>query len=227
VAACPRHAHWLDGEPVSGVLAMGGVTDRYRRFVVNHHPVATGIAPVGDASACTNPTNGRGMSLGLMHVQRLRDVVRAHLHDPLVFAEAWDAVTEAELVPWYRENVAEDRARRGEIEALRNGLDPAPQPDSSAVLRRALLAALPRDPDVFRAFLASRCCLTPLRETFANRGLVARILELAGDSEPPPPAGPSRTQLLKLLDGSARRGPIRGSHPKPLTRIALPRGYVA
>jgi hypothetical protein len=30
VAACPAHAQWLDGEPSSGVMAMGGVIDRYR-----------------------------------------------------------------------------------------------------------------------------------------------------------------------------------------------------
>lgn len=220
VAACPRHAHWLDGEPISGVIAMAGVTDRYRRFTVDNRPVATGIAPVGDAVACTNPTNGRGMSLGLMHVQRLRDAVRAHLHDPLEFSEAWDTATEAELVPWYRENVEEDRARIGEIEALRNGLEPAPRSDASAALRQALLAAVPRDPDAFRAFLASRCCLTRLRETFANQQLMQRILELANDSERPPLAGPDRAQLLQLLDDFAHRSPSRRSHRNPSTRTS-------
>jgi 2-polyprenyl-6-methoxyphenol hydroxylase-like FAD-dependent oxidoreductase len=223
VAACPRHAHWLDGEPISGVVAMGGVTDRYRRFTVHGHPVATGIAPVGDAAACTNPTNGRGMSLGLMHVQRLRDVIGAHLHDPLEFAQAWDAVTEAELVPWYRENVEEDRARIGEIEALRGGFALPVRSESSAVLRRALLAAVPRDPEAFRAFLASRCCLTPLREAFANQELVERILELATDSEPPPVAGPSRAQVLRLLDGFAHRGLTHKTHRNPPIRTSRSR----
>ncbi|MBV9005973.1 MAG: FAD-dependent monooxygenase [Solirubrobacterales bacterium] len=222
VAACPQHAHWLHGEPISGVLPMGGVTDRYRRFTVDNYPVATGIAPVGDASACTNPSNGRGMSLGLVHVQRLRDVIREHLQDPHRFARAWDAATEAELVPWYRENVEEDRARIGEIEALRNGHEPAPQSDSSTVLRRALLAAAARDPDAFRAFLASRCCLTPLRETFADRELVERILELATDRQRPLLAGPDRAQLLQLLDGFAHLRPTRKSHPKPRIRSSLP-----
>jgi hypothetical protein len=43
VAACPLHAHWLDGEPITDVLSMGGIIDRYRRFVVDGVPVATGI----------------------------------------------------------------------------------------------------------------------------------------------------------------------------------------
>jgi 2-polyprenyl-6-methoxyphenol hydroxylase-like FAD-dependent oxidoreductase len=32
VAACPLHAHWLEGEPISDVLPMAGVLDRYRRL---------------------------------------------------------------------------------------------------------------------------------------------------------------------------------------------------
>jgi 2-polyprenyl-6-methoxyphenol hydroxylase-like FAD-dependent oxidoreductase len=223
VSACPRHAHWLDGEPISGVLAMGGVTDRYRRLTVDNHPVATGIAMVGDACACTNPTNGRGMSLGLMHVQHLRNVIRTHLDDPPEFAQVWDAVTEAELAPWYRDNVEADRARLREIEALRNGCKPPPAETSVAVLRQALLAAVPRDPDAFRAVLASICCLTPLSHAFTNQRFVERILELANNAEPPPPSGPDRTELLRLLSGATRRNPTRTSDRKPPTPTPVSR----
>ncbi len=202
VAACPLHAHWLDGIPISGVLPMAGVTDRYRRFMAAGKPVATGIAPLGDAYACTNPTNGRGMSLGLMHVRRLRDVIRAYGDDPLEFANVWDAVTEAEITPWYRENVEEDRARLGEIEALRSGRQPEPPCTAHALLRGALFASVPRDPDAFRAYLAWRSCLTLLRETFANSNFAAHILELASECGDVPLPGPNRTQLLELLHGS-------------------------
>ena len=101
------------------------------------------------------------------------------------------------------------------VEALRNGFEPAARRDASAVLRGALLAAVPRDSEAFRAFLASRCCLTTLRETFANQQLVERILELANDSERPPLAGPNRAQLLQLLDSFAPRSPSRRSHGTP------------
>ena len=83
VQACPLHAHWLDGTPITDVLPMAGILDQYRRFVVDGTPVATGYAAVGDAWACTNPSAGRGLSIGLMHAQRLRDVVRDELDDPL------------------------------------------------------------------------------------------------------------------------------------------------
>lgn len=202
MSACPRHAHWLDGEPLTGVQAMGGVLDRYRRFCDRGKPVATGIAAVADAWACSNPTLGRGIALGFWHGRLLRDTVREHLDEPRGFAEAWDAITEAELTPWYRETVEEDRARVAEIEALRNGLAPPPPDASWVALMPTLMGAVARDPDVYRAFMASRVCLTRLRETCADEGFVERIRELAGDPGPSPAWGPDRAQLLALLEGA-------------------------
>jgi 2-polyprenyl-6-methoxyphenol hydroxylase-like FAD-dependent oxidoreductase len=199
VAACPLHAQWLDGEPITGVLTMGGVLDRYRRFRVDGQPVTTGLAAVGDAWACSNPSLGRGMTLGLRHVQLLRQVVREHLDDPRRFVDEFDAATEAELEPWYRETVEEDRARMSQIEALRCGLEPLPPSGPSVKLLPALLAALARDVEAFRAFIASRSGVTRLGESFANEGFVERISELARDGERPPLPGPNRTQLLALL----------------------------
>jgi 2-polyprenyl-6-methoxyphenol hydroxylase-like FAD-dependent oxidoreductase len=95
VQACPLHAHWLDGKPITEVLAMAGVLDRYRSFVVDGRPIVTGYAAVGDAWACTNPSAGRGISVGMIHAQLLRKAVREHLDDPVAFAEAWHEYTEA------------------------------------------------------------------------------------------------------------------------------------
>jgi hypothetical protein len=86
VAACPLHAHLLDGEPITGVLAMSGLVNRYRRLVVDETPVATGIVGVGDSQACTNPSLGRGITTGLLHAAGTLDVVREHLGDPLALA---------------------------------------------------------------------------------------------------------------------------------------------
>jgi 2-polyprenyl-6-methoxyphenol hydroxylase-like FAD-dependent oxidoreductase len=200
VAACPRHAHWLEGEPITDVLAMGGILDRYRRLLVDGRPVATGIAPLADAWACTNPALGRGMTLGLLHIQHLRNVIRSHVDNPAEFAEMWDAVTEAELTPWYRETVAENRDRLREIEALRNGLERPEPTEPTAALRAAMFAVMGDDAEAFRAFLEYRCCITPQRELFARSSLVERILELAREKEPQPPPGPDRDRLLALLN---------------------------
>jgi 2-polyprenyl-6-methoxyphenol hydroxylase-like FAD-dependent oxidoreductase len=200
VRACPSHAHWLEGEPITDILAMGGVVDRYRRLAVDGRPVVSGVALVADAHACTNPSLGRGMALGLLHAQRLRDVARSHLEHPAEFAEAWDAATEAELTPWYRETVAEDRSRLREIVAHRNGIEPDGPSEPADALRRAMIGAIFQDADVFRAFLESRCCITPLGETLGRPGLADRVLELGSQAERRQIPGPDRTALLRLLD---------------------------
>ncbi|MCW3046839.1 MAG: dependent oxidoreductase [Solirubrobacterales bacterium] len=197
VRACPLQAHWLEGEPITEILGMGGIVDRYRRLVSGSRPAVTGVALLGDACACTNPSLGRGIALGLRHAQLLRDTLREE-EEPGRFAEAWDAATEVEITPWYRATARQDRERLREIDALRQGLErPAPA-DRQAAVRAALTPAAMCDPDVLRAMLAERCCLdspTALDEP----ELAERILELARDAEPAQFAGPDRKQLLTLL----------------------------
>jgi 2-polyprenyl-6-methoxyphenol hydroxylase-like FAD-dependent oxidoreductase len=199
VKACPLQAHWLDGQPITGVLPMAGVIDRCRRLVVDGRPVATGVAAVADAWACTNPSLGRGIALGFAHAVCLRDVARTELGDPQGFAAAWDATTEAELTPWYRGTVDLDRARLAEIDALRAGLEPPRPQDPRAVLGAALPLAMVHDAEVFRAFLEIMGCLTLPQEVFARPGMVDRVLKAAGQGDVPPPPGPTRQELLGLL----------------------------
>jgi 2-polyprenyl-6-methoxyphenol hydroxylase-like FAD-dependent oxidoreductase len=196
VRACPLQAHWLDGEPLTGVVAMGGTLDRRTRYVDAAGPVATGIAPVGDAWACTNPSIGRGIALGALHAVRLRDMVRdAGLADLHAFALAYDAATEAELGPWYEETVARDHRRMAEMTALREGRTP----DPSAELADAFPAAAVQDPDVYRAFLEVRGCLATEAEVLARPGLAERIRALTDDRPGAPPPGPDRDALLALV----------------------------
>jgi 2-polyprenyl-6-methoxyphenol hydroxylase-like FAD-dependent oxidoreductase len=200
VRACPRQAHWVDAEPITGVVPMGGVLDRFRRLVVDGAPVVTGLALVADACTCTNPSQGRGITLGLMHAQRLRDVVRANLDDgPLAFAQAWDAATEAELVPWYRETVRSDRMRLAQIEALRRGARPPAPPEGIATLLAALPPAAMQDADLFRAFQSIICCMELADAVLARPQVADRIREVSANGGPGPPPGPDREQLLALL----------------------------
>jgi 2-polyprenyl-6-methoxyphenol hydroxylase-like FAD-dependent oxidoreductase len=198
VKACPFHAHWLDGEPITGVLPIAGVVDRVRRLRHEDAPVATGVVAIGDAWACTNPSLGRGIALGLLHAVRLRDVARSHLGDPAALAEAWDAVTEAELTPWYRATVAVDRQRLAEIDALREGREPPAPDDPVSRVRAALPAAMRLDPDVFRAGYEIVACLTIPQDVFARPGLAGRVLDLASTATMPA-LGPDRGELLRLV----------------------------
>jgi flavin-dependent dehydrogenase len=199
VAACPRHAHWLDGEAITGVAPMAGVVDRFRRFVVDGAPVITGVIPVGDAWACTNPSLGRGIALGLLHAAVTSEVVAKHLGDPRGLALAHDEVTQARLTPWYRHTIGLDRARAAEIQAEIEGVPLELSDDPAAVVGRALPLAAVQDADVFRAFLEIVGVLTLPQEVLGRPGLRDKVLALAEGQQPPPVAAPSRTELLAMM----------------------------
>jgi 2-polyprenyl-6-methoxyphenol hydroxylase-like FAD-dependent oxidoreductase len=194
VRACPAHAHWLEGEPIGNVVAMAGILDRHRRFVVAGRPVVTGFAAVGDAWASTNPSAGRGISIGLVHAQLLRRVIRDHLDDPMTFAEVWDRETEAQVAPFYRNQVAADRARLAEMDALRAGEDP-PLPQGPMT---SFLTAAGHDADVFRGLIETITCLALPQEVLA-RPEIREAIERFGDGAPTAFPGPDREQLLQLL----------------------------
>jgi hypothetical protein len=157
--------------------------------------VATGLAAVGDAWACTNPSAGRGMTVGLMHAQRLRDIVRYSLADPAAFALAWDDATETDVAPFYWNQIAADRLRVSEMTSLRTGID-APPPDPT---QQAIAVAAPYDADVFRGVLEARMCLARPEEVFARPGFMNKVL---ANRQAPPLCvpGPDRASLLRLLE---------------------------
>jgi hypothetical protein len=181
-------------------MAMGGVVDRYRRCLGNGAGPPAGVVSVADAWACTNPSLGRGIALGLLHTALLRRLVREHTEQPGALAEAWDAATEQELTPWYRATVAVDRARLAEIDAIRSGVEPpAPRPDDvGAQVRAALPVAMSRDADAFRAGMEIAGCLALPQEVFARPGLAERVLEATGGEVASLP-GPTRAQVLELV----------------------------
>jgi 2-polyprenyl-6-methoxyphenol hydroxylase-like FAD-dependent oxidoreductase len=199
VAACPLHAHWLDGEPITDVLPMGGIIDRYRRFVVDGVPVATGIVSVGDSWACTNPSLGRGIAMGLMHAVGTVEVVAQHLDNPLALALSQDSMTETRVTPWYRNTIEIDRTRIARFNALIEGR-PEPEPiDPPARLAKAFLVAMTYDADIFRAFTEVRSVLALPQEVMGRPGVTDRIMEVADANEAVLPSGPSREELLHML----------------------------
>ena len=203
VALSPVQALWLDGEAITDVMAMSGTIDRYRRFVVDGHPVVTGMVAVADAWACTNPSAGRGISLGLSHAVALRDTIREAGGDPLRLAHAFHEITEAELTPWYTSQIRSDRHRFATMDALRQG-QPPPSLGTDEYSRRERLfwQAVPFDPDLFRAAIDIVSALTLPRDIYARPGLMDRaeaiVSQLPADAPGMPSA--SRTDLLAALD---------------------------
>src|SRR5689334_15052197 len=169
LARYPLVAHWRDGEPITGVDVMAGLEDRYRRLVAGGDPVATGIVAVGDAWACTNPSLGRGASIGLVHACALRDVLRevgagGISGDQEKLVRRFDEVTVAAVEPLYRATLWFDRGRLAELAADAAGDGggggggreggPGPAGDPRWAAGKALFAASLADQDVAREYLA-------------------------------------------------------------------------
>lgn len=178
---------------------MAKIEDRHRSFVVDGVPVATGVAPLGDSWACTNPSVGRGASIGLLHASALRDVVReVGVDDPIGFAVAWHEATAETVEPYYRDTLTFDRHRLAEVHAQIEGV-PYETDDPAWLLGQALGRAAGKDPDLLRGALEVAFMLARGGDVLARPGVAERALELGADAEPLP--GPSRTELLALLAG--------------------------
>ena len=198
--ASPLQAHWLEGEPMTGILPMGGVLDRRRRLPADG--TLTGVALLADAWACTNPSVGRGMTFGLMHGALLRDTLREHEAGSAAFAEAWDEATEREMAPWYEATVSADRARMDQLRAARDGGPYVVPADPASRLRAALPPAMGVDADAFRAGMEIGGCLALPSEVFARPGMAERVTKAAasrGDARLP---GPSRAELLDIVSSA-------------------------
>ena len=199
VAACPFHAHLLDGEPLTDVLAMSGIVDRRRRLVVNGTPAVTGLVTVGDSACCTNPSLGRGMTMGFMHAAGTVEVIGKNLDDPLALATEHDRMTQTRVIPWYRTTVEFDRARKAEMDAAIEGR-PAPQPAGPAALvQQAFGTAMLYDADIFRAMMEIVTMQALPEEVLARPGFAGRVSAAAEGRETFIAPGPSRAELLETL----------------------------
>jgi 2-polyprenyl-6-methoxyphenol hydroxylase-like FAD-dependent oxidoreductase len=197
IRACPLHAHWLDGEPISEISSMSGVVDRVRRFVVDDVPVVTGMLSIADAHACTNPSIGRGMTLGLMHTVVMRDAVRAHIDSPVELAKAFDAATVAEIDPWHAATRDLDRARIAMMEAAAEGREIELGPAEKIGV--ALLAATRFDEQSARWFDEIQQCLAFPMDVLSREGALDRVLTVTAGTQPEPIPGPDRKRLLELV----------------------------
>ena len=200
--ACPLHAHWANGEPISEVLTMSGVVDRYRRFADGSGPLVTGFVAVADAWACTNPSAGRGMTVGMLQARHLRDSLRDFADDPWQLACDFDQRTERELRPWYEAQIASDRVRFAAMEAGRTGITEPPPSDPLTrdlfLIRTAMLA----DGELFRLGLEYVATLATVQEIMGRPGVRQRMEQAANDLRKegsPPMPGPTRERLLELV----------------------------
>ena len=199
VRSLPGADPWVAGEPIDDrVMSMTKLEDRIRALVVDGRPVVTGLLPVGDSWACTNPSVGRGASIGLMHAVALRDLLARHADDaPSDLASAWDEATRRSVTPWYEATVAGDRHRLQEITAQLAGREYAPE-DPGYEIGKALVHAAGQDPDCLRAlFQIAGVRQLPL-DALAADGVLDKVIALGAGWRDEPPLGPTRDELVAM-----------------------------
>ena len=214
-------APWLAAgvsEPITEVHPMARLRNRIRGFVVAGRPAALGVVAVGDAHTCTNPLYGRGCSLAMVQAELLADALGEHGLVGEAFHLGYEATTSAEIEPWYRAAVQQDRLQRAEAARLLAEGDGLTAPSSQdedpegterqlmrSVLREGLLPAVRTDPTVFRAFLRGFNLLEAPEALLRDAEVMARVMaayQARADRPLEPELGPDRAQLLARINAA-------------------------
>jgi 2-polyprenyl-6-methoxyphenol hydroxylase-like FAD-dependent oxidoreductase len=198
VKGFPLVAHWLDGEPLEDhVSVMAKIEDRHRSFVIDGEPVATGVLALADSWACTNPSVGRGISIGAIHAAALRDLLHDAPSDPIDLATGWHDATLASVESWYRGTLAFDTGRLDQIHAEIEGraYEAAPEFEMTCALQVAAM----KDPELLRNFLEIAGVLTLPDEVMARPGVFERVIELGGGWRDEPLPGLTREELVAVV----------------------------
>ena len=193
---------WLAETPITGVRPFGGLRDIVRDYAPAGVPVLSGLVPVGDAWAATNPFLGRGLSLGTIQATVLRDAVADAADDgPDAVCQRYAAMLREQAEPYVRATVSYSRHRAAQLAAEATG-QPYRSDDPAWAASSALTAGLREDPALLRAYHEIAGALALPDDLFADPGLRARLGPWFGLS-PYPADRPGRSTLL---DAIARRG---------------------
>ena len=197
----PATAGWIDAEPITGISVMAGIEDRRRELVIDSAPVVTGLVAVGDAWASTNPSLGRGASIGALHACVLRDVVaKEGTDDPDTLVLRFAAETAATVAPYLDSTLSFDRHRLAEIEADAAGVPYEPE-DPAWAMTRALGAGARTDPVVARALAAIASVQALPAEVLGDPAVLGHAAAFLGRPHYAP--GASRAELLAAVRGAA------------------------
>ncbi|MFI9643756.1 NAD(P)/FAD-dependent oxidoreductase [Micromonospora sp. NPDC051925] len=218
----PGTAPWIDrGEPVDDPNPMGRIENRWRRLVDgNGRPVVAGLVLLGDAAMQTNPTFGRGTSLGLTHAQRLADVVERLGTNSLGTVVDFETWTADHPGRWFAIQRATDLARFAQLAAGLRGERTARPDDLPNQFVRAMAVLRDEDPDIRRASMRLYHMLMTPQELMSDRTVARRILaHLKEYGVPhPEPEGPDRT-AFEAMAAASPGGPVK-SFPDLSTNAA-------
>lgn len=192
----PDHAHWVDGEPITEPMSMTSTSNTIREFVVDGVPVATGLIPLGDAFAFTNPSVGRGIAIGIIHAVDVIDEVTPVLDDPAAVAAAWSEGTNRRALPFVESTIDYDRVRAPEVEAAIEGRVHE-HTDPAALGSVAMNNARHRSQFVFEHFRDIATLRATAGEVLGREMVFEKVLEFG--AEPWTPPQPTREELLAAV----------------------------
>ncbi|MBD0691045.1 NAD(P)/FAD-dependent oxidoreductase [Streptomyces sp. CBMA123] len=186
----PACAAWLDldPEPLSAVLPMAGLDNRWTSLADDAGPVVTGLVNTGDSLIHTNPTLGHGVALGLRTAQYLA----AHADQVAADPTGYHAWAGRNLRPLFDEQVAADRANEQRL----NGGSQLPERRAAA-----LAACAFDDPVVMRARAHARHLVRPAKEAYGTEEVDRAVTAwLAANPDfTPQHDGPTRDQWDALI----------------------------
>ncbi len=170
----PQLAPWVDPsghEPITDVMVGGRLTNSYRGQLDDAGEVPVGgLFFIGDTVCTTNPSAGRGVSLGLLQAQELVRLLRAG-GDHREVSHRFDEWCTESIRPWYDDHVEVDAA------VLRWYAGEPVRSDERLSSLVICLAAEPDDPSMmslvgpYFGMLALPSSLEPLQERV--QGMVA------------------------------------------------------
>jgi 2-polyprenyl-6-methoxyphenol hydroxylase-like FAD-dependent oxidoreductase len=203
IRATPLLAAWVAegvAEPISPVYVMGGLDNSWR-LPSPDGPLVTGFFGIGDSVCTTNPSYGRGVSLGLSHAMVLADLL-AESAEPNQ-QQAMEFLTRSTQLmrPWLEEAIANDRGRAAMWQATLDGQPPS-RPPAGMVTFGAAVAASTRDAEVWRRVANVMMMLAPPAALYADPEIGARIGRVLSEGPPPQLPGASRAELVAAVTGA-------------------------
>ncbi|MDQ4124857.1 MAG: hypothetical protein M3134_04545, partial [Actinomycetota bacterium] len=194
-------------EPITPVLSMGQLRNTRRRFVTAGRPVATGVVPLGDSLAHTNPRLAWGLSLALHEAFLLARLLDEHPPASETLPLTFDRETKVLLDACYRAATEVDAARMRYWAGVAGDLT-SPDEEEAYFLLYWLPVAGMTDADVFRAAVRRLMLLDRPDEVTERRDLLdraARAVKTAMAESPPAPQAPPRDELVSIVQRASER----------------------
>ncbi len=190
VRLLPVARDWTDPErarPIDRVRAGAGLVNSYRP-----QPTVERLLAVGDAASTTNPTGGRGVTLGMETAMALADLVAGRA------AQDWNRLLDRwcrdRLYPWYADHLEWDAS-------IHQRLSGAPIDPEGPLGLDVLVAAARERPYLF-AELGPYLDMTDTPASIRRARAEVRDMLRSGWA-PPPAAMPTRSDLVAAIRTAA------------------------